>query len=50
LGSSPAHVGKLENAIDLIAPVQTPVRAAANETVTYVKAYSKDKFYLPKNG
>ena len=40
MGSSPAHVGKLENAIDLIAPVQTPVRAAANGTVTYVKPYS----------
>jgi len=38
--SSPAHVGKLANAIDFIAPVQTPVLAAANGTVTYVKAYS----------
>lgn len=38
--SSPAHVGKLANAIDLIAPIQTPVRAAAEGTITYVKAYS----------
>jgi murein DD-endopeptidase MepM/ murein hydrolase activator NlpD len=38
--SSPAHVGKLANAIDLIAPVQTPVLAAADGTITYVKAYS----------
>jgi len=38
--SSPAHVGKLANAVDLLAPVQTPVLAAANATVTHVKAYS----------
>jgi murein DD-endopeptidase MepM/ murein hydrolase activator NlpD len=38
--SSPAHVGKLANAIDLIAPIQTPVLAAADGTITYVKAYS----------
>lgn len=38
--SSPAHVGKLANAIDLLAPVQTTVLAAANGTVTHVKAYS----------
>lgn len=38
--SSPAHVGKLANAIDLIAPVQTPVLAASDGTITYVKAYS----------
>ena len=38
--SSPAHVGKLANAIDLIAPIQTPVLAATDGTITYVKAYS----------
>ena len=38
--SSPAHVGKLANAIDLIAPIQTPVLAAADGTITYVNAYS----------
>ena len=31
-GFSPAHVGKLANAIDLIAPIQTPVRAAYQKT------------------
>jgi len=35
--SSPAHCGKLENAIDLIAPQNTPVLAAAKGVVTYVK-------------
>ena len=38
--SSPAHAGKLANAIDLIAPIRTPVLAAADGTITYVKAYS----------
>ncbi|MDQ4073500.1 MAG: M23 family metallopeptidase [Thermoproteota archaeon] len=35
--SSPAHVGKLRNAIDLIVPINTPVLAAADGVVTYVK-------------
>jgi len=35
--SSPAHVGKLRNAIDFIVPLDTPVLAAAEGTVTYVK-------------
>ena len=35
--SSPAHVGKLRNAVDFIAPTNTPVLAAADGTVTYVK-------------
>ena len=35
--SSPAHVGKLRNAIDLIAPQNTPVLAAADGMVTFVK-------------
>jgi murein DD-endopeptidase MepM/ murein hydrolase activator NlpD len=35
--SSPAHGGKLENAVDFIAPLNTPVLAAADGVVTYVK-------------
>jgi murein DD-endopeptidase MepM/ murein hydrolase activator NlpD len=35
--SSPAHVGKLRNAIDLIVPNNTPVLAAADGVVTFVK-------------
>ena len=35
--SSPAHVGKLRNAIDLIVPKNTPVLAAADGVVTFVK-------------
>ena len=35
--SSPAHIGKLRNAVDFIAPLNTPVLAAADGTVTYVK-------------
>jgi murein DD-endopeptidase MepM/ murein hydrolase activator NlpD len=35
--SSPAHVGKLRNAIDFIAPENTPVLAAADGVVTFVK-------------
>jgi murein DD-endopeptidase MepM/ murein hydrolase activator NlpD len=35
--SSPAHIGKLRNAIDLVAPENTPVLAAADGIVTAVK-------------
>ncbi len=35
--SSPAHIGKLRNAVDFIVPPDTPVLAAADGTVTYVK-------------
>jgi murein DD-endopeptidase MepM/ murein hydrolase activator NlpD len=35
--SSPAHVGKLRNAVDLIAPQNTPVLAAADGVVTFVQ-------------
>ena len=35
--SSPAHVGNLRNAVDFIVPPDTPVLAAADGTVTYVK-------------
>jgi murein DD-endopeptidase MepM/ murein hydrolase activator NlpD len=35
--SSPAHIGKLKNAIDLIAPQNTPALAAADGIVTFVK-------------
>ena len=35
--SSPAHVFSLRNAIDFIAPQNTPVLAAADGTVTFVK-------------
>ena len=35
--SSPAHVFSLRNAIDFIAPIDTPVLAAADGTVTFVK-------------
>jgi murein DD-endopeptidase MepM/ murein hydrolase activator NlpD len=35
--SSPAHVGQLRNAIDLVADEDTPVLAAADGVVTYVK-------------
>ena len=35
--SSPLHTGNLRNAIDLIVPEYTPVFAAANGIVTYVK-------------
>ena len=34
--SSPAHVGNLRNAVDLIAPQSTPVLAAADGVVTFV--------------
>ena len=35
--SSPAHWGKLENAVDFVAPVYTDVLAAADGIVMYVK-------------
>ena len=35
--SSPLHTGSLRNAIDFIVPEHTPVFAAANGIVTYVK-------------
>src|SRR3712207_9389449 len=35
--SSPAHVGKLRNAIDFIVAEDTPVLAAADGVVTFVK-------------
>ena len=35
--SSPAHIGQLRNAVDFIAPQNTPVLAAADGKVTYVK-------------
>lgn len=35
--SSPAHIGKLRNAIDLVVPENTPVLAAADGMVTAVK-------------
>ena len=34
--SSPAHVGKLRNAVDFIAPKGTSVLAAADGIVTYI--------------
>ena len=34
--SSPAHVGSLRNAVDLVSPQKTPVLAAANGVVTFV--------------
>ena len=38
--SSPAHLGKLRNAIDLIVDKDTPVLAAADGMVTFVKDVS----------
>ena len=35
--TSPAHMGNLRNAVDFIVPEYTPVLAAAEGTVTYVK-------------
>lgn len=35
--SSPAHIGNLRNAIDLIVPKNTPVLAAGDGLVTYVE-------------
>jgi len=39
--SSPAHVGKLRNAIDFIVAENTPVLAAADGVVTFVKDDSR---------
>ena len=38
--SSPAHIGKLRNAVDFIAPKNTPVLAAADGIVTSVQDIS----------
>ena len=38
--SSPAHIGKLEYAVDLLAPNGTPVLAAADGVVTFVNTSS----------
>ena len=38
--SSPVHMGKLRNAIDLIVDIDTPVLAAADGMVTFVKDIS----------
>ncbi len=35
--SSPAHIGNPRNAVDFIAPQNTPVPAAADGMITYVK-------------
>ncbi len=35
--TSPAHIGKLRNAIDFIVPENTPVFAAADGIITFVK-------------
>ncbi len=35
--SSPAHTGKLKHAVDLVVPYDTPVLAAADGTVTFVR-------------
>ena len=45
--SSPAHIGKLRNAVDFIAPEDTPVLAAANGIVTYVKDDSNTGWSRP---
>ena len=49
--SSPAHVGKLRNAVDFIVPKDTPVLAAADGMVTYIKDDSNvggpDVLYWP---
>lgn len=39
--SSPAHILSLRNAIDFISPQNTPVLAAADGIVTFVKEDSK---------
>jgi murein DD-endopeptidase MepM/ murein hydrolase activator NlpD len=47
--SSPAHVGKLRNAIDLIADIGTPVLAAEDGLVTSVKDTSNTGGASPSN-
>jgi murein DD-endopeptidase MepM/ murein hydrolase activator NlpD len=47
--SSPAHAGKLRNAIDLIADVETPVLAAEDGLVTSVKDTSNIGGASPSN-
>jgi murein DD-endopeptidase MepM/ murein hydrolase activator NlpD len=37
---SPAHLGKLANAVDLLAPGETPVLAAADGIITFVNTGS----------
>ena len=39
--SSPAHYGKLRNAVDFIAPAGTPVLAAADGMITFVRDDSR---------
>lgn len=39
--SSPAHIGNLRNAVDFLVPENTPVLAAADGVVTYVKSDSQ---------
>lgn len=39
--SSPAHIGKLRNAVDFLVPENTPVLAAADGVVTFVKNDSR---------
>ena len=41
--SSPAHIGKLRNAVDFIAPKGTPVLAAADGIVTYINFETLDQ-------
>ena len=40
--SSPAHIGKLRNAVDFVTPIGTPVLAAAEGIVTQIN----DDFYV----
>jgi murein DD-endopeptidase MepM/ murein hydrolase activator NlpD len=47
--SSPAHVGKLRNAVDFIADKGTPVLAAADGIVTFVKDTSNTGGANPSN-
>ena len=39
--SSPAHIGKLRNAVDFLVPENTPVLAAADGVVTFIKNDSR---------
>ena len=40
--SSPAHIGKLRNAVDFVTPIGTPVLAAAEGIITHIN----DDFYV----